>query len=221
MRAKEFLSEAKKKGKDGKACWKGYRYNGTEDGKDSCVKVSETARMSAAVKLQRAYEREQAKSTASRKRGEEVMAQARKDAESKSKEQKISEDKDLDEGLADWNKRAKELFAQGMTEQQVKAQLLKEGCPLKQVDVYVQAGQMNEDEVNLGERGKASKALCISSRPDSDLGASNLASCKSQGLRARDGDKSHKLGKSAKSRIKVGGHKIKGHKYGGPLPDWS
>ena len=49
----------------------------------------------------------------------------------------------------------------------------------------------------------------------------NLASCKSQGLRARDGEKSHKLGKSPKSRIKVGGHRIKGKKYGGPLPDWS
>ena len=45
--------------------------------------MAETARMSAAVKLQRAWEREQAKSTASRKRGEEVMAQAKKDAEKK------------------------------------------------------------------------------------------------------------------------------------------
>jgi len=25
------------KGVDGKACWKGYRYAGTEDGKDKCV----------------------------------------------------------------------------------------------------------------------------------------------------------------------------------------
>jgi hypothetical protein len=33
--------EAKKKGADGKACWKGYRYNGTENGKDKCVPVSE------------------------------------------------------------------------------------------------------------------------------------------------------------------------------------
>ena len=32
----------KVKGADGKACWKGYRYAGTEDGKDKCVKVSET-----------------------------------------------------------------------------------------------------------------------------------------------------------------------------------
>jgi hypothetical protein len=74
---------------------------------------------------------------------------------------------------------------------------------------------------SLAEHGKASRALCISRVPDEDLGASQLASCKSQGLRARDGNKSHKLGKSAKSRIKVGGHKIKGNKYGGPLPDWS
>ena len=33
--------ESKKKGADGKACWDGYRYNGTKNGKDSCVKVSE------------------------------------------------------------------------------------------------------------------------------------------------------------------------------------
>ena len=74
---------------------------------------------------------------------------------------------------------------------------------------------------SLAEHGKASRALCVSRKPDEDLGASMLASCKSQGLRARDGNKSHKLGKSPNSRIKVGGHKIKGNKYGGPLPDWS
>jgi hypothetical protein len=33
--------ESKIKGADGKACWDGYRYNGTEDGKDKCVPVSE------------------------------------------------------------------------------------------------------------------------------------------------------------------------------------
>jgi len=27
------------KGIDGKACWKGYRYAGTENGKDKCVKM--------------------------------------------------------------------------------------------------------------------------------------------------------------------------------------
>lgn len=79
-------------------------------------------------------------------------------------------------------------------------------------------GQQHDE---LDEAGKASKELCQSSRPDKDLGASNLASCKSQGLRARDGDKSHKLGKGPESRVKVGGHRIKGKKYGGPLPDWS
>lgn len=74
---------------------------------------------------------------------------------------------------------------------------------------------------SLAEHGKASRELCKSSKPDADLGASMLSSCKSQGLRARDGEKSHKLGKDKKSRIKVGGHRIKGQKYGGPLPDWS
>ena len=29
----------KKKGVDGKACWKGYRYAGTKNGKDICIKV--------------------------------------------------------------------------------------------------------------------------------------------------------------------------------------
>jgi hypothetical protein len=79
----------------------------------------------------------------------------------------------------------------------------------------------SKDHTALDEEGKASRSLCTSGRPDSDLGASQLASCKSQGLRARDGEKSHKLGKSPKSRVTVGGHRIKGRKYGGPLPDWS
>ena len=47
MRAFEFLNEAKIKGKDGKACWKGYRYAGTKmkGGKrvDNCVPVKEAA----------------------------------------------------------------------------------------------------------------------------------------------------------------------------------
>lgn len=78
------------------------------------------------------------------------------------------------------------------------------------------------EDQDLEERGKASRRLCLSAKPDSELGASQLSSCKSQGLRARDGEKSHKITKGGKkSRIKVGGHKIKGHKYGGPLPDWS
>jgi hypothetical protein len=47
---------------------------------------------------------------------------------------------------------------------------------------------------------------------------SALSSCKSRGLVARDGKKSHKIGKH---RTKVGGKRIKGKKYGGPLPDWS
>jgi hypothetical protein len=42
----EFLNEKKNKagkeqGADGKACWDGYKYAGTEDGKDKCVKMEE------------------------------------------------------------------------------------------------------------------------------------------------------------------------------------
>ena len=31
-------NKMKIKGADGKACWKGYRYAGTKNGKDKCVK---------------------------------------------------------------------------------------------------------------------------------------------------------------------------------------
>lgn len=65
---------------------------------------------------------------------------------------------------------------------------------------------------------QATRSLCKSSKPDSALGASALASCKSQGYRRRDGKKSHKIGSK---RVKVGGKKLKGKKYGGALPDWS
>ena len=42
----EFVNEKKNKagkeqGADGKACWKGYKYAGTEDGKDKCVPMEE------------------------------------------------------------------------------------------------------------------------------------------------------------------------------------
>ena len=81
----------------------------------------------------------------------------------------------------------------------------------------VQATEAVEQELD----EKASRQLCKSSKPDSELGSSNLASCKSQGLRARDGEKSHLIGHGGSSvRITVGGKKIKGKKYGGPLPDY-
>lgn len=77
------------------------------------------------------------------------------------------------------------------------------------------SGGMNSDSL---DEEPASRALCQSSKSDSALGASNLSSCKSQGYRSRDGGKSHKVGSD---RVKVRGKKIKGKKYGGPLPDWS
>jgi len=83
-------------------------------------------------------------------------------------------------------------------------------------------------DINIWERADAhdeaakvlmkQRDLCTSGKPDSALGASQLASCKSQGYRSRDGGKSHKVGSE---RIAMRGKKIKGKKYGGPLPDWS
>jgi hypothetical protein len=76
-------------------------------------------------------------------------------------------------------------------------------------------GDLDEDDL---DEEPASRALCTSGKPDSALGASQLASCKSQGYRSREGAKSHKIGSE---RVKVRGKKIMGKKYGGPLPDWS
>lgn len=81
----------------------------------------------------------------------------------------------------------------------------------------VMFGGSSESDLNLDEE-PASRELCQSGKPDSALGASQLASCKSQGYRSRDGGKSHKVGSE---RVKVRGKRIKGKKYGGPLPDWS
>lgn len=76
-------------------------------------------------------------------------------------------------------------------------------------------GDLDESVV---DEAPATRSLCTSGKPDSALGASQLASCKSQGYRSRDGGKSHKVGSE---RVKVRGKRIKGKKYGGPLPDWS
>lgn len=68
---------------------------------------------------------------------------------------------------------------------------------------------------SLAEAGKASRSLCLSSKPNNELGASQLSSCKSQGLRSRESSKKHTI---ANKRVKIKGKRIKGHEYGGPLP---
>ena len=113
--------------------------------------------------------------------------------------------------------------------------LMKEHPTVEELDFIINNGDLPErfveldfpinDELMYGvssqdalDEEPASRDLCNSGKPDSALGASQLASCKSQGYRSRDGGKSHKVGSE---RIKVRGKKIKGKKYGGPLPDWS
>jgi len=45
-RLSQSLNETEKiKGKDGKGCWKGYRYAGTENGKDKCIPVKENTNL--------------------------------------------------------------------------------------------------------------------------------------------------------------------------------
>ena len=67
----------------------------------------------------------------------------------------------------------------------------------------------------LATEWKATRKLCLS--PKKNIGASAEASCKSQGLRSREGNKSHLIGKA---RIKMDGKRIKGKKYGGSIPDY-
>ena len=66
--------------------------------------------------------------------------------------------------------------------------------------------------------GPAPKSVCVGSTPDNKLPASWLASCKSKGYRKRDSERDHQYDGR---RQKVGTRKIKGAKYGGPLPDYS
>jgi len=65
---------------------------------------------------------------------------------------------------------------------------------------------------------KASRKLCTSGKPDRALGASALASCKSQGYRARTTEEPHDVDGDG-DREKIKGKRVKGKPYGGPLPD--
>ena len=64
--------------------------------------------------------------------------------------------------------------------------------------------------------GPAPRGVC--SKPMSSLPASWVSSCKSQGKMKRKGNRDEKVGGKT---MKVSGKKIKGRKYGGPLPDYS
>ena len=64
--------------------------------------------------------------------------------------------------------------------------------------------------------GPAPAGVC--SKPKSSLPASWVSSCKSQGKRKRTGNRPEKI--RVKTQ-KVAGKRIKGKKYGGPLPDYS
>ena len=79
--------DGKEQGADGKACWKGYRYAGTEDGKDKCVPVDEVVdRLFAklAEKTKDKYDDEvEKRSEKSRKRGMSKMLGKKQELEEK------------------------------------------------------------------------------------------------------------------------------------------
>ena len=70
-------------------------------------------------------------------------------------------------------------------------------------------------EITQKSEAKAPDKLCKSRVPDDQLGASQLASCKSQCLTARDSGDSYTI---CGKKVKLRGKKIRGKKYGGPLP---
>jgi hypothetical protein len=74
-----------------------------------------------------------------------------------------------------------------------------------------------DEEFEMDEAGKAPRKLCISKKSDDELGASQLSSCKAQGLRKRDTKRKFRIGKATK---KIKGKLVKSSDYGGPLPKW-
>ena len=64
--------------------------------------------------------------------------------------------------------------------------------------------------------GPAPSGVC--SKPKGALPASWVSSCKSQGKRKRTGNRNEKI--SGKTQ-KLSAKRVKGKKYGGPLPDYS
>ena len=74
-----------------------------------------------------------------------------------------------------------------------------------------------DEEFEMDEAGKAPRKLCISKKSDEELGASQLSSCKAQGLRKRDTKRKFRIGKDT---TKITGKLVKSSDYGGPLPKW-
>ena len=64
--------------------------------------------------------------------------------------------------------------------------------------------------------GPAPRGAC--NKPASQLPASWVSSCKSKGRMKRTGNRNEKIGGRTQN---VAGKRIKGQKYGGPLPDYS
>ncbi len=93
-------------------------------------------------------------------------------------------------------------------------ELINESDVSKHLKKDIKVVETEFDEDFEMDEAKASRALCKSSKPDSALGASQVSSCISQGLRPHKGQKGASIhGKWTKTR----GKHVKGKKYGGPV----
>ena len=89
---------------------------------------------------------------------------------------------------------------------------------IDKINICMRIHELLESEEDLADWA-ASASLCKSSRPNKSLGASALASCKSQGYRKRSHKRKFRIN-SKGPRSSVENKKVKGKKYGGPLPDY-
>ncbi len=223
----QSIEEAKKSLRTSNPCWKGYHPVGTKKkgGRTvpNCVPNESINEYGDTAKGQKMLTKVQKRAVdrAVSKKADTDPKYAKKNSDTANRAWERMTDKDLEEGKTQKQETPKprNFVAKNATTSGAGAHKDKKKAA-KQGDVKHKGKMMDIAEMETVLE-KASRQLCKSSTPDEDLGASNLASCKSQGLRARDGEKSHLItAGERKVRIKVGGKRIKGRKYGGPLPDY-
>lgn len=73
-------------------------------------------------------------------------------------------------------------------------------------------------DVDLDERGPSSRSLCLKARRGKNIGASQKASCISQGLLPHASEKKVRLDPKQRPQ-KIDGRVEAGKKYGGKYPD--
>ena len=211
--AEEFAVEGKNKegkeqGADGKACWKGYKYAGTENGKDKCVPSEEYMELYLDM-IEEGYTIEQVREViAAYEDGYEVIFE--EDGVTINDTQEVLEEEFLSdvEMVADW------LYAEGIIEDEDQFFELMEDLSEEEIeelyDVVAEATAMAKrgyDETKLRQRAgggeAADRATALEKKPT--YGDANKTQQRQRYARAQRGD----FRKTASSNpgLHVGGHK--------------